>query len=203
VATSRRAHAVASCIIVTYMSIVTSVTADDLIRMADDGKRYELVAGELRMMSPAGWKHGRDGSRLGRILGRHVDDHDLGEMFMAETGFLLSRDPDTVRAPDISFIAKQNLPKEEPESAYWPGAPDLAVEVLSPNDRTGEVDAKIRDWLDGGAKQVWIVDPGVKTITVYRSPTDVESFAVGQTLEGGDVVRGFSCAVADVFGESA
>ena len=114
------------------MSTTTRVTADQLFEMPDDGHRYELVAGELRKMVLSDWKHGAIGGQLNGWLARHIQQQKLGRIFCAETGFLLARDPDTVRAPDFAFIHKAHLPAEAPEEAFWPGAPDLAVEVLSP-----------------------------------------------------------------------
>jgi Uma2 family endonuclease len=137
------------------MSTTTHVTADELLAMpAGMGKRYELVAGELRVMSPSGWRHGSVISRLSARLATYVEQHDLGITFGAETGFKLASNPDTVRAPDVSFIGKKNLPKREPKDGFWPGPPDLAVEVLSPGDRTGEVDEKIEAWLAAGCAAV-------------------------------------------------
>src|SRR5712671_876042 len=109
----------------------TVVTADELLAMPTGmGKRYELVAGELRVTSPAGWRHGKIVIRLSARLAAFVDQHDLGMAFGAETGFRLASDPDTVRAPDISFGSNRSIPAQEPKDGFWPGAPDLAVEVL-------------------------------------------------------------------------
>src|SRR5437868_4223727 len=120
------------------MSTTTVVTADDLLALPTGmGKRYELVAGELRTMSPSGWRHGQIIADLSVLLGVFIREKNLGRWFGAETGFLLRRDPDTVRAPDFAFIANEHLPKTKPKEAFWPGAPDLAVEVLSPGDTAG------------------------------------------------------------------
>jgi Uma2 family endonuclease len=182
------------------MSTTSLVTADELIAMPTGmGKRYELVAGELRVMSPAGWRHGKITSRLNSWLHSYVEQQALGIVFGAETGFRLASDPDTVRAPDVSFVATRNIPKEEPKEGFWPGAPDLAVEVLSPGDRTGEVDEKIDAWLAAACAAVWIVNPKLKTITVYRSHADVQIKAAGETLHGDPVVPGFTCAIDDLF----
>jgi Uma2 family endonuclease len=182
------------------MSTSTFVTADELLKLPTGmGKRYELVAGELRTMSPSGWRHGAVVGNLHTILGQYVRQRKLGKSFGAETGFLLARDPDTVRAPDFAFIAKKNVPAQPPSEAFWPGAPDLAVEVLSPGDRTGEVDEKIAAWLSAGAVAVWAVDPKLETVTIYESSTKVQVRTSGDQLDGGAVLPGFSCAVDELF----
>lgn len=184
------------------MSTTTSITAAQLLEMPDDGKRYELVAGELKTMSPSGWKQGEICSKMDRLVGNHVEKHDLGTVFGAETGFFIARSPDTVRAPDVAFVAKENLPTTDPADAYWPGAPDLAVEVLSPNDKTGDVDEKIHLWLAAGSRAVWVVDPKLKTVTVHQSTTDIRVLTIVDELDGGAVVPGLRCQVADIFGGS-
>ena len=151
------------------------------------------------MMSPSGWKHGEVVGNLHGLLWQHIRERQLGKLFGAETGFLISRDPDTVRAPDIAFISRENLPESEPTEAYWPGAPDLAVEVLSPSDKTGEVDEKIECWLDAGAQLLWVVDPKLRNVTSYRSVTDVIIQTSADQLDGGQIVPGFRCPVADIF----
>jgi Uma2 family endonuclease len=183
------------------MSATTAFTAEQLLALPMGmGKRYELVAGELRVMSPAGWEHGEIVHNLQSILGYFIRQNDLGRGFGAETGFLLHRNPDTVRAPDFAFVAKRNLPKTRPTEAYWPGAPDLAVEVLSPGDTTGEVDEKIQEWLASGCKGVWVIDPQLQTVTVHQSKTSIQLFTADETLPGDPVVPGFSCVVSELFG---
>jgi Uma2 family endonuclease len=185
------------------MSTTILVTADELLAMPTGmGKRYELVAGELRVMSPSGWRHGNVISNLHARLVSFVEQHGLGMMFGAETGFRLTSDPDTVRAPDIAFIAKRHIPAQLPRDGFWPGAPDLAVEVLSPGDRTGEVDEKIDAWLAAGCAAVWVVDPKLETVTIYLSRIDVRVKTAGNTLDGDPVVPGFSCVVNELFRKS-
>jgi Uma2 family endonuclease len=104
-----------------------------------------------------------------------------------------------VRAPDFGFISNARLPAEAPTEAFWPGTPDLAVEVLSSNDRTGDVDEKIDAWLGAGCAAVWIIDPKLETVTVYHSRTKIEVLTRGDILRGDPVVPGFSCAVAELF----
>lgn len=150
-------------------------------------------------MTPAGWVHGAIAGRLHIWLGSHVEQCDLGLVLAAETGFFLARDPDTVRAPDIAFLGKgrvQSLPVDE---AFWPGVPDLAIEVVSPNDRSGEIDEKVKSWLDAGASMVWVVNPAWQTVTVYRSATQIVTLTENDDLLGEDVVDGFRCRVGDIF----
>jgi Uma2 family endonuclease len=169
--------------------------------MPDDGYRYELIAGELRKTGPAGWKHGTVAGKLHTRLGQHVEQQQLGRVLGADPGFLIARDPDTVRAPDIAFIHKDRLPAEEPSEAFWPGAPDLAVEVVSPSDTLGDVDDKVKTWLDAGAAAVWVVNPKWRSVTVYHSAADIKTLTESDDLDGGDVVPGFRCPVRDIFGD--
>ena len=121
---------------------------------------------------------------------------------LTQGGFLLSRHPDTVRAPDIAFIHKHNFPAALPEDSFWPGAPDLAVEVVSPNDTIREIEERVRAWLEAGTKMVWVVNPKRRTVSVHRSATDPTTLTEKDELTGGDVVPGFRCRVRDVFAAS-
>jgi len=182
------------------MSTATAITAEQLLEPPYQGRRCELVEGVIRMMSPAGWRHGEIVSILHSRLATYIEKHKLGKSFGAETGFLLSRDPDTVRAPDFAFIANRNLPAKAPEEAFWPGAPDLAVEVLSPDDRTGDVNDKIRAWLNAGAEEVWVVDPQLQSVMIHRSATDISMHPSGDVIKSNDqLLPGFSCSVAELF----
>ena len=184
------------------MSAAAYVTADELLALPKGmGKRYELVAGELRVLPASGWRHGEIVANIVSLLGSVIRERELGRGFGAGTGFLLKRDPDTVRAPDFAFIAKDHLPETEPAEAFWPGAPDLAVEVLSPGDTSGEVAEKIDEWLAAGCAAVWIVDPKLQTVTIYQSITNVVVKTAGEMLQGDPVVPSFLCAVDELFRE--
>ena len=121
------------------MTTRTLVTAEELLRMPDDGKRYELIEGELIEMAPAGGRHGNIGVRIVGFLFQYIYKTNLGELFGADTGFFLQRDPDTVRAPDAAFIAMERIPPDGIPTGFVDTIPDLIVEVVSPSDRAGQV----------------------------------------------------------------
>lgn len=177
------------------------VTAADLLRIPDDGFRYELVKGELRRMVPAGEEHGYVALNAGMSLGAHVKANDLGRTYAAETGFRLSSDPDTVRAPDAAFVGRERLKEFGRLKGYVPGAPDLAVEVVSPNDRHSEVVDKVLEWLTAGCRMVLVADPERRIVTVYRSRSDVRvlTATAGDVITGDDVVPGWRLPVAELF----
>jgi Uma2 family endonuclease len=178
---------------------IQTTTADELLRMPDDGFRYELVRGELRKMSPAGHKHGRIAMKVATPLDNHVTANKLGAVYAAETGFLISSDPDTVRAPDVAFVSQTRLDEVGDVEGYWPGVPDLVVEVISPGDTYTEVEEKVLEWLEAGALMVVVVNPRKRAVTVYRSLTDIIVLTEGDTLDGGNVVPGWTMAVKDIF----
>jgi Uma2 family endonuclease len=126
-------------------------------------------------------------------------EHRLGEVFEGETGFLLAREPDTVRAPDIAFVAAERIATAERQKGFWVGAPDLAVEVVSPGDTQREIDEKVMAWLDAGARLVWVVNPTWRTVTIYRSRRKIRVLTEDDELSGEDVVPGFRCPVGAVF----
>lgn len=176
-----------------------TLTAEDLLAMPDDGNRYELVRGELRKMPPSGHLHGHIAMNFASPLKLHVDARGLGRVYAAETGFKLASNPDVVRAPDVAFVRKERVEAAGDREGYWPGAPDLAAEVVSPNDIYTEVEEKVFDWLEAGARMVVVINPRKRVVTVYRSTTNIVVLAVGDPLDCDDVVSGFSIAIADIF----
>ncbi len=168
--------------------------------MPPDGWRYELVHGELRKMGPAGNEHGQIAARVLWRLARHVETNCLGVVFAAETGFLIGRAPDTVRAPDVAFVSQSRLEEVGQVEGYWPGAPDLVVEVVSPTDRDKDVKEKTSDWLEAGTRMVLIVDPRKRIVTVYRSLHEIAILNSCDMLSGEDVVPGWQVAVSEIFG---
>lgn len=177
----------------------TGMTAEELMKLPDDGMRRELVKGEVREMPPAGALHGDIAMNIGALLKNHVKANGLGKVPAAETGFIIARNPDTTRAPDTGFISKERVPKEGPPDGYWELAPDLAVEVVSPNDTATEVQEKVREWIDAGARLVWIVYPKTREVVVHKSLKDIEILTEEETLGGENVIPGFECRVSEIF----
>jgi len=182
------------------MSVTTRlVTAHELLRMPDDGFCYELINGELIKMPPPGSEHGFVCINAGALLRHHVRAKRLGVILGNDAGFQLTSNPDTVLGADVSFVRRSRVPAEGLPKGYWPGAPDLAVEVLSQWDTLKEAKEKAQSWLAAGALMVWIVNPGKRSVIVCRPGTSPVTVAEGDTLEGENVVAGFRCRVADLF----
>jgi Uma2 family endonuclease len=174
------------------------MTADELLRLPAD-ERYELVKGVLVPMSPPpGPEHGALTNRLGYFITHHVFQNKLGEVFAAETGFRIARDPDTVRAADVAYVAKERLPGKLPK-AYLDLAPDLVAEVVSPGNDPDEMQSKVRDWLEAGTRLVLVVYPGPRQVIVYRSLRQVVVLTEEDTLVAEEVLPGFSCPVSAIF----
>jgi Uma2 family endonuclease len=174
--------------------------AEELLRLPSGmGDRYELIEGQLRVMCAAGVEHGRVASTAGYLLGSHVHAAGSGVTLSVGTGFILSRDPDTVRAPDAAFVSKARVDAVGITPGFWPdGAPDLAIEVVSPEDSHQYLRAKALSWLATGAVAVLVLDPASCVATVYRDGQDASVFTAGE-LDLSDAVPGWRVAVADFF----
>lgn len=175
------------------------VTAEELLMMPDEDMRTELVRGEVRRMAPAGNVHGRLAVNVTIPLGQHVRENDLGIVFAAETGFKIASDPDTVRAPDVAFVSQERVEEVGEVEGFWPGAPDLAVEVVSPGDLYTEVEEKVLGWPAAGSRMVVVVDPLNRTVSVRRHQAEIQVLTERDTLDADDVVPGWELPVADVF----
>ncbi len=181
------------------MTTIRTFTADELLQLPDDGFRYELVKGELVKMAPAGREHGVLAMRIGWRLAQHVEANNLGEVVAAETGFKLASDPDSVRAPDAAFVRRERVAEAGDARGFWSGAPDLAVEVVSPGDTYTEVEDKVLEWLDAGTLMVVVVNPRQRTVTLYRSRSDIVILTQDDILDGKDVVPGWSLPIQELF----
>ena len=173
------------------------ITADDLLAMSSKG-RYELTEGRLIEMSPPGSEHGLIANAINYFITDCVRRKKLGKVFAAETGFRLSRNPDTVRAPDVAFVSSARMPSPLPKG-YMDIAPDLVVEVVSPSDDADDMQLKIKEWLDAGAKMVCYVYPSSRQVVVYRSLRDVRVLTDADTFLGDDVLPDFSLPVKEIF----
>jgi Uma2 family endonuclease len=175
------------------------VTAEQLFKQPADGYRYELLCGELRMMSPAGGRHGRIANRIAFLLGKHVEPKKLGVVFAAETGFLIARSPDTVLAPDVAYVERARYASLRDDVSYIPMAPDLAVEVLSPSDTFSRVQAKAFTWLEAGTRLVLVVDPEMETVHAIRTPQRIEIFRDAESVDCSDAVADWQLTPAEIF----
>ena len=161
------------------------------------GKPFELVHGRIVEVMPAGGTHGGTTRRTGARVGDFVDANDLGEVFGAETGFQLA--PDVMRGADVAFVRRDKWAAVENQEKYVPFAPDLAVEVVSPNDGALEVLNKVEEYLAAGTLLVWVMYPDTRKVVVHYPDHTARTFGAGEMLDGGDVLPGLKLAVADLF----
>ena len=175
------------------------LTAEDLLLLSSEGVRGELIRGVLHETMPAGQLHGWIVMKLGALLMNFIQPRALGTLVGSDSGVWLERDPDTVREPDIAFTSVERLPINADIDGYSEVVPDLVVEIVSPNDRPGEVAEKTAMWLSFGVRLVWLVRPDSRTIEVHRSPGEVVTLGEGDALDGFDVLPGFSCDLRAIF----
>ncbi len=175
------------------------LTADDLLRLHSEGVKGELIMGVLHKKVSSGLEHGQIVLNLGSPLHQFVRAGRLGRVFGSDTGIQLEHDPDTVREPDVAFISAERMPLDVRERRYAQVVPDLVVEIVSPNDRPVPVFDKAQMWLRHGVRLVWLTDPEARTITALPQSGPTRTFTEADTLDGGDVLPGFTCAVRDIF----
>jgi Uma2 family endonuclease len=182
------------------MTLITAgkkqITADELLAMGDIG-RCELIEGEIISMAPAGAQHGDVAMEIAYRIKAFASANKLGKVY-AETGFIIKRNPDTVRAPDVAFVQSARL-SSATNTGFFDGAPDLAVEVTSPNDRWSDVLAKVYQWLAAGTTSVWVVDPPSQSIEIYRRQSQPLRYHANQQLVDEPTLPDFALSVGDIF----
>lgn len=180
------------------MTATKLMTAEELADLPEDSFRYELVRGELIRMSPAGGLHGRIEAQCAMYMTIHVRENNLGTVFAGDTGFVLARDPDIVRGPDIAFVRADRLPPEEQLEGFLELAPDLVVEVISPSDRVSDVLEKVWEYLDAGTRLVVLVEPRRKVLLLVGPDRTARTLTADDIFDG-DVLPGFRLPVASIF----
>lgn len=176
-----------------------TMTAEEFLAYSVSDVKAELVRGELRVTPPAGGPHGAVAANLVGMLWVHVKAHGLGRVFGDATGYELVQLTHTVRVPDASFVRAHRLPPNGIEPGLLRFAPDLAVEVLSPSETASELEEKLHDYVVSGTLLIWVADPVHRTVMVVSADSPVRWLHEADTLDGGNVVPGFTCAVADLF----
>jgi Uma2 family endonuclease len=184
------------------MSTATSqlLTAEEFFALPDpkDGSKQELVKGRVVTMPGPGVEHGEVQGQVYFLLKTYLNQNKLGRV-MVESATVLERKPDTVRGPDVSYYSKERLPLDKRVVGYHDEVPDLCVEVVSPSNSLKQLKAKAKEYLFAGVRLVWIIDPEDRTATVITEPLESRTLEADATLDGGDVLPGFSCKVSDLF----
>lgn len=182
------------------MNVKQLVTAEELWDIPEvPGKRLELVDGEVVEVPGAGELHMAIVILLYKLLDRFVEDHDLGLVRPDGLAYVLRRGPDQVRIPDVSFVAWESVPEGEISESFWEGAPTLAVEVVSPNDRADDIYERVQDYLEAGSRQVWVLRPRQRSVSIYRPDGDTRELGPDALLDGSDILPGFSVRVGNLF----
>jgi Uma2 family endonuclease len=175
------------------------VTAEDLYRLPEDGLHHELVQGRLVNEPPPGARHGAVAARITYLLSQYTEAHRSGIVLANDTGFILHRSPDTVRAPDVAWLRRERYLALENDALMIPGPPDIAIEVLSPGNRPAEIHAKVADYLAAGCTLVWVLEPGTREVHSYRQLLAPEILRGNATLRADDLLPGFSLRVDALF----
>ena len=181
------------------MATTRLMTVEDVERLPDDGYRYDLIDGALIRLTPAAGGHGEVAFEIAWHLGGFVRPRRLGRIYAAETGFILGRNPDVVLGPDVAFVREDRIPTDYDPDHFLPVAPDLAVEVISPSERHGQITTKVRKYLQGGVRLLWLVNPRRRTATVYSPGAEPRVLTEADELDGGDVLPGCRLPIAAIF----
>lgn len=176
----------------------TLLTAEQFLDRPDDGCRYELLDGELHQMTPPSGRHGTIQGRIVRLLGNYVEEQNLDFWVGGESGVILRRNPDRVRAPDVYVIDRARLPNGEMPDGFLPVVPDLIVKIVSPTDRATDIQEKVQEWRDAGARLVVVVYPRTRSLLVYRGES-VQQCQASDEFSADPVLPGFRSPVARFF----
>lgn len=181
------------------------MTANELLTHDSGGQRTELIRGRLVVREPTGLPHASVLTELTMRISTHVraSEPPLGYVFVGDPGFWLARDPDTVRAPDLAYVARERLPNGVIPGGYFEGVPDLAVEIRSPSDRTGAVLSKIGTWLEGGCTVVWVIDPVRRTAQHYAADGTIKLLGANDALDAEPVLSGLTIPLASLWHDAA
>ncbi len=174
------------------------LTPDDLEQMSEEG-RLELVRGEVLDRAPTGFEHGAIVAKLTMLMNHHATTRRLGKVVTGDVGFHLAEEPDLVRAPDVAFLPSDSVPTGLAGRRFVEGAPVVVVEVVSPTDRAVDIFERVDDYLNAGARIIWVVYPSLQQVVEYSSPGESRILRPGEKLDGGGVFPGFSCPVGDIF----
>lgn len=175
------------------------ITADQLLAMPDDGNLYELVQGRLLRLPPSSWLSSVVATALGILAGGFVREHRLGLCGGEQGGIRLAWNPDTVRAPDFSFVRRERLPDGGIRPGYFDGAPDLVAEVLSPSDRYADVARKVQEYLDAGVRMIWVIDPDARSAVIYRPGHPPRIIGSDGALDGEEILPGFRLPLSELW----
>jgi Uma2 family endonuclease len=181
------------------MATTKLMTADDLLAMPDDGRRWELDRGVLREMNPSSYRSSKIAGRVFAALNAFIEARRLGDVIPPESGFRFERDPDVVLSPDGAFIRADRVPPDDAQDRFAEVAPDLVVEVNSPTDRPGDVRTKVERYLGYGVAEIWVVDPPSRSVTRFRQGDDPLILREPDVLDGGDLLPGFRLELTDLF----
>ena len=180
----------------TTMTIKGSATIQDLLNTPKDGRKYELVDGEI-LVSPAGMRHSEVALKIAHLISEFLDRNPIGKAYSGDVGIAFPNG--NVRSPDVTYVSLAKLPGGPSPDTFGEVIPDLAVEVLSPSDSLRELGKKIGEFLENGVPLVWLIDPARETVTVYRSLTQTEQLCARDTITAEPVLPGFSVQVGRFF----
>lgn len=173
---------------------MTRMTEEEFLRLPDDGRKYELVDGEAKEV-PAGFEHDVIGMHVGVALAPFAKGR--GYLAGSQAGFRMASG--NVRSPDVSFTCKERVPGGRPTRGFFEGAPDLAIEILSPSEDFLDLPLKVNEYFASGASEVWLLEPEARRVTVYSAPTDATAYGPDEEIDGGELLPGLRVRAADLF----